>query len=76
MKYIIFQDQSFILIPKFQNHKDYAYKVPISAGFCTIESYRNDFDNIRYKISCYGRSDSLNISSRKEDETIILNGLM
>lgn len=76
MKYIIFQDGTFVLIPNFASHKNFNIYQPVSAGFCRIESFRNEFDDVCYKVSCYGRSDTLKLDSRgKEDEKIITSGM-
>lgn len=72
MKYIMFIDETFVILPRSQNHSDYAgSKVPISAGYLIMESYRNQYDDIRYRVSCYGQSDSMGLSSRKDDSEII-----
>ena len=82
MKYIIFQDQTFAIIPEtachksIESHNYYEYNRPIAAGFCMMESYRNQSDDIRFKVSCWGESETLKLKSRgKKDADIIANGL-
>jgi hypothetical protein len=60
MKYVMFSGNEFVLIPEFQSHKQFKDFSPISAGFCRIESYRNQYNDIMYKVSCWGKSDTLN----------------
>ena len=77
MKYVIFNNNTFAIIPESASHSDVVkFKSSvISAGFCRIESYRNNYDDICFKVQCYGKSDTLNIESHKEDENIISIGL-
>lgn len=72
MKYIIFEDDSAILFSEGLDHKAMAKNSPVrSAGFCTIETYRNDFDDIRAKVICYGESLSLHKTANEGDDKII-----
>ena len=72
MKYIIFEDDSAILFSEGLDHKAMAKNSPVrSAGFCTIETYRNSFDDIRARVSCYGESISLSVKSNEGDNKII-----
>lgn len=72
MKYIIFDDDTAIIFANSASHKNMANKKLVkSAGFCTIETYRNSFDDIRARVSCYGESTSLGIKSNDGDNKII-----
>lgn len=72
MKYIIFDDNTAIIFANSTSHKDIADKKSVrSAGFCTIETYRNSFDDIRARVSCYGESISLGVKSNESDNKII-----
>ena len=72
MKYIIFQDNSAVIFSESISHKSIAGDMPVSsAGFCQIETYRNQFDDIRAKASCWGKSDSLGIAAFPSDNKII-----
>ena len=72
MKYIVFQDESSILFSESQSHLCMAGWKPVkSAGFCLIETYRNDFDDIRARVSCYGESTTLGVKSNPEDSKIL-----
>jgi hypothetical protein len=42
-----------------------------SAGFCQIETYRTQFDDIRAKISCFGESTTLGIKADPNDNQIL-----
>jgi hypothetical protein len=67
MKYIIVSDNGLL------SHKNVAGKgTVISAGFCSI-SY--DYSSKELRVSAYGESVTLNISSRKEDSEIIFRSL-
>ncbi|WP_346961283.1 hypothetical protein [Clostridium sp.] len=63
MKYVIFNNDDFIIMPNSMSHSD-ATKIgtPVSAGFCSIG--KNGF-------SCYGESISLNLKADKEDSFIL-----
>lgn len=64
MKYVIFNDDTFVIMPSSRNHSDAKQiGIPKSAGFCSIG--KNGF-------ICYGESVSLNLKS-KEDDSFILN---
>ena len=72
MKYVMFENEDFIIIPDTMNHKDVCInRKPIAAGFCRIEQYKNEWDDLRYRVSCWGNSSSLNLESRSEDEIIM-----
>lgn len=72
MKYIIYANKQLkietpIIFPNFLNHRDIAEKIDpdlaiISAGFCNL--YNSEF-------RIYGRSQSLNLDSRKEDRELL-----
>lgn len=68
MKYIIFANGEPIIFSDTLSHKEVAGNHMVnSAGFCRIETYRNQWDDVRAKVSVWGRSDSLNVESCQED---------
>ena len=68
MKYIVFQDGSAITFSDTLSHKEVAGNKRVqSAGFCVVETYRDNFDNIKAKVSCYGESTSLGVGSLSSD---------
>ena len=72
MKYIVFQDGSAIIFADSMNHNYMANEKPVkSAGFCQIETYRNQFDDIRAKISCFGESTTLGVKADPNDAQIL-----
>lgn len=72
MKYVLFNNEDYVIIPESQSHDQFKHFNPISAGFCKMETYRNEWDDIKIKVYCYGESISLGIKSRgKVDEEII-----
>ena len=72
MKYIVFQDNSAIIFADSMNHNYMANGRPVkSAGFCQIETYRNKFDDIRAKISCFGESTTLGVKADPNDNQIL-----
>jgi hypothetical protein len=72
MKYVIFAGNNFVIIPDSMAHSDVRdLENPVSAGFCSIEQTRNIYDDIRYKVACWGKSDSLGLKASKEDGIII-----
>ncbi len=76
MKYIIFENEDFIIFPDTMNHKDVCINSkPIAAGFCQIRHYLNQWDDLRYEVSCWGESTTLGLKSRTEDEIIMSNTL-
>lgn len=72
MKYIVFENGDAIIFADSMDHKFTANDRPVrSAGFCQIETFRNQFDDIRAKIACYGESLSLNKKSQPDDHLIL-----
>ena len=73
MKYIVYQDGTAVVFPDFANHKDMVgNKLATSAGYCRVETYRDAFDDVKAKVSCWGKSDTLNLQSRgASDEELI-----
>ena len=72
LKYIVFMDNSVVVFSNSTSHKFVAgEKVVRSAGFCRIETYRNQFDDVRAKVSVWGRSDTLNVNSDPSDAELI-----
>lgn len=68
MKYIVFLDGTATVFADTASHKQIAAGRAVrSAGFCRVETYRNQFDDIRAKIQVWGKSDTLQVSSNKED---------
>ena len=73
MKYVVFQDETFAIIPETASHSMFRGMNPVEAGFWMFESYRND---IRFRVSCWGNSETLNAVYRgKEDALILERGL-
>lgn len=72
MKYVIFQSGDAIIFGDFASHKDMAGNRPVmSAGFCMVETFRNQFDDIRAKVSVWGKSDSLHVESNQRDSEVL-----
>lgn len=72
MKYIIFANGSPVIFPDSVGHKEVAgNKMVVSAGFCRIETFRNQWDDIRAKVSIWGKSTSLGVKSNPDDAEII-----
>lgn len=72
MKYIIFTNGSPVIFPNSVGHKEIAgNKMVVSAGFCRIETFRNQWDDIRAKVFVWGESKSLGVKSDPEDAEII-----
>lgn len=70
MKYIVFQSDEFVLFPEYQEHSSMVGdRIPVSAGFCSI--YKNSNDTELY-VNCYGKSHSLKLSSREEEDSEII----
>ena len=68
MKYVIFQTGETVLFAESVTHAFVAGSRPVrSAGYCLLETKRNQFDDIRANVICYGGSDSLGVTSRPED---------
>ena len=76
LKYVLFTNDDFVLLPQSMSHKDFkilATKpglVPVSAGFCSIH---NNGDSLL--VSCDGESITLGIRSRPEDHVYIGCGI-
>lgn len=66
MKYVIFDDSMVILFTLGQQHGDFKYLKPTSAGFCKIW-----FENEKFGVSCYGESVSLDLKPAVTDEWVI-----
>lgn len=72
MKYVMFQGDNFVIIPNSMNHSDVVETgTPVSAGFCSIGIEEGYFGESRYKVTCWGKSHSLGLESRKEDGLIM-----
>lgn len=72
MKYIIFTDGSAVIFGDTTSHKAVAGNRPVSsAGFCRVETFRNDYDDVRAKVSAWGKSDSLDTYSRPGDNMVL-----
>lgn len=72
LKYVITDKNDFAIFTKLTNHSDIRglYGKIVGAGFC---NFAQKADSEDVNIHCYGRSVSLGISSREEDEEIINN---
>ena len=74
MKYVIFDDDTYLLFPSTVQHinvlinQGIGLKTPISAGFCMIKAINES----EMKISCYGESVSLDLESRPEEDSEII----
>jgi len=77
MKYIIFQDNSVILFSELDDHKKMAAGRPVkSAGFCSFETKRDQFDDFKCaEVSVWGFSMSLDIGRQPDDKDIIKNAV-
>lgn len=77
MKYVIFQDNSVILFSELDDHKKMAAGRPVkSAGFCSFETERDQFDDIRCaNVTVWGFSMSLDVGRLPGDEDIIKNAI-
>ncbi len=73
MKYIIFSNGTPVVFPDCIDHSAIAENKPVkSAGFVSIETKRNTFDDIMLDwCQCYGQSISLGVSSHSEDSEIV-----
>lgn len=75
MKYVIYSDGLCAIFSNSISHRDMNINPinnpVISAGFCRVETFRDNFDDVRAKVSCFGNSTSLGLGSRPEDENII-----
>ena len=69
MKYVIFLNGEVCVFPDSVGHNFIAgQRLVRSAGFCRVETYRDDYDDVRAKVSVWGRSDTLNVDSHPEDK--------
>lgn len=74
MKYIIFENGEAIIFSETANHRDMAGNSAVkSAGYCRVETYRNQFDDIRAKVDVWGDSYTLKVVSHPEDAKILEN---
>lgn len=72
MKYIIFENDLPIIFSESVGHKEVAgNKKVISAGFCRIETFRNQWDDVRANVCVWGESTTLGVKSSTEDAKII-----
>lgn len=72
MKYVILNSEQAILFPDAVSHSSVAQEDQVlSAGFCSVETYRDEYDDIRAKVSVWGDSTTLNRKSDPGDEMII-----
>jgi hypothetical protein len=68
MKYVKFRGDDFVILPDHMAHSSCAnVGIPVSAGSCSITQVRDQFDDIIYKVVCWGHSQSLKIKSAPED---------
>ena len=74
MKYIVFTDNTAVIFSNMIDHRSMAIKPVHSAGFCIIETYRNQFDDISVSTcTCYGRSETLNKSADPDHDRIVIS---
>jgi hypothetical protein len=74
MKYVMFKDDTYIIIPENMRHSDLLpIDKPIhSAGFVKFATYEDNFGREYVRVQCYGNSFTLGKSCDKEhDEDII-----
>lgn len=72
MKYIVFMNGEVCVFPKTVSHSFMAgNKIVLSAGFCRIETYRNEYDDIRAKVQVWGDSVTLGVESNPDDANAI-----
>lgn len=66
-------DNSVLVFADNLNHADVAGWKPVrSAGFCCIETSRNRFDDIVVaNCGCYGKSESLGVTSLPDDSDYV-----
>ncbi len=67
-------NEDFVLFPITVNHCDVKGNWS-SAGFVTFTHERDEYGTTWTKANCFGRSDSLNLSSDEKDSSIISNYL-
>lgn len=68
MKYIVFENSEAVIFSDTIGHDEVAGNKPVkSAGFCSIETFRNQFDDTRARVSVWGESTSLKKKSNPED---------
>lgn len=70
LKYVVTDKGDFAIFTKLSNHCDVRglHGKVVGAGFC---NFARKADSEQANVHCYGRSVSLGISSREEDEDII-----
>lgn len=66
-KYIITRNREIIVFPEMIQHSDFSDWEPISAGFISFGVNKDGNPTC----SCYGRSISLGLDSRPEEDTLI-----
>ncbi len=72
MKYIMYDDNTFVIIPPHVQHSVYNNSYVVSAGM--INFYSTTVDGINYiSCKCWGESIGLNIKSREEIDSEIIN---
>ena len=72
MKYIVLADNTPVVFPETSSHNFVAGdRMVIAAGFCRIETKRNEYDDIRATVSVWGNSHTLKVQSRPEDAELI-----
>ncbi len=81
LKYILDDYGNFAIFSDVNTHSDMArgfYREPVSAGFCTLavgykepSKYDLGEEQRNLNIHCFGKSISLGLESREEDEKII-----
>lgn len=68
MKYIIFSNGEPVVFPDALGYNEVAGNHMVSsAGFCRIETYRDQWDDIQAKVSVWGESTSLGVKSHPGD---------
>lgn len=70
LKYVVTEHGDFAIFTKLTNHSDVRglHGKIVGAGFC---NFARKADSEEANVHCYGKSISLGISSREEDEIII-----
>lgn len=68
-KYIRTKKDQIVIFPESFNHSDFAEFEPINAGFVDIKI---DPDNHLFTCNCHGRSYSLGLKSKPEEDTELI----
>ena len=72
-KYVMYDNNEFVILPSHVQHVDFARPDVVSAGFLKFSANTNSDGKSIPIVKCWGESQSLGIASRGDEDAKIIN---